>query len=118
MNGPFTDRVLITDQDLIGSGSITEHVFLLKIFAKDVFTPKPKKNCAPTNYSMSFLFVTEVTSAFKHEAVLSKGTAIEGTKVNPMDQMARDTAQQSMDTLRQSRKWCWKPTWDLPPKSP
>ncbi|XP_043272701.1 DNA excision repair protein ERCC-6-like [Venturia canescens] len=56
---------------------------------------------------------TCVSSAIQHDAVLS-GARSDGGESNPMNRMARDTAQESMDLLRQSRKWCWRPTWDAP----
>lgn len=28
-----------------------------------------------------------------------------------MQRLAYKTAQENMDNIRKSRKWCWKPTW-------
>lgn len=29
-----------------------------------------------------------------------------------MQRLAYKTAQENMDNIRKSRKWCWKPTWN------
>lgn len=52
-----------------------------------------------------------MSSAFEHEAVLSN--AHQNVKdENMMQRLARETAQESMDFVRKSRKWCSIPTWN------
>lgn len=35
-----------------------------------------------------------------------------------MQRLARETAQENMDSIRKSRKWCWKPMWNsMSPKN-
>ena len=59
----------------------------------------------------------DVTSAFQHEAVLSNSGYSSDNK-NPMQRLARETAQENMDSIRKSRKWCWKPMWEsISPKN-
>ncbi|XP_017755353.1 PREDICTED: DNA excision repair protein ERCC-6-like [Eufriesea mexicana] len=63
-------------------------------------------------YVLEKLFAkASVTSAFQHETVLSN-TGYNSDDKNPMQRLARETAQENMDNIRKSRKWCWKPTWD------
>lgn len=52
-----------------------------------------------------------MTSAFQHETVLSNSEYNSDDK-NPMQRLARETAQENMDSIRKSRKWCWKPMWN------
>ncbi|XP_054007934.1 DNA excision repair protein ERCC-6-like isoform X1 [Hylaeus anthracinus] len=63
-------------------------------------------------YVLEKLFAkATVTSAFQHESVLSNSAYSSGDKT-PMQRLARETAQEKMDNIRKSRKWCWRPTWD------
>ncbi|KAL2725260.1 DNA excision repair protein ERCC-6-like isoform X1 [Vespula squamosa] len=52
-----------------------------------------------------------VSSAFEHEAVLSNAHQNVNDE-NMMQRLARETAQESMDFVRKSRKWCSIPTWN------
>ncbi|XP_046823719.1 DNA excision repair protein ERCC-6-like isoform X2 [Vespa crabro] len=63
-------------------------------------------------YVLKKLFANStVSSAFEHEAVLS--SAHQNVKdENMMQRLARETAQESMDFVRKSRKWCSIPTWN------
>ncbi|XP_043518155.1 DNA excision repair protein ERCC-6-like isoform X1 [Frieseomelitta varia] len=69
-------------------------------------------------YVLEKLFAkANVTSAFQHEAVLSNSGYSSDDK-NPMQRLARETAQENMDSIRKSRKWCWKPMWEsISPKN-
>ncbi|KAK1133785.1 hypothetical protein K0M31_011575 [Melipona bicolor] len=69
-------------------------------------------------YVLEKLFAkANVTSAFQHEAVLSNSGYNSDDK-NPMQRLARETAQENMDSIRKSRKWCWKPMWEsISPKN-
>ena len=63
-------------------------------------------------YVLEKLFAkASVTSAFQHDTVLSN-SKYNSDDSNPMQRLARETAQENMDNIRKSRKWCWKPTWD------
>lgn len=46
-----------------------------------------------------------------HDTVLSDAKLGNET-VTPMQRLARETAQESMDFVRQSRKWCYRPSWE------
>ncbi|XP_057320507.1 DNA excision repair protein ERCC-6-like [Microplitis mediator] len=64
------------------------------------------------NYVLNKLFSkTNVSSTLEHEKVLSSAK-IDSNTATPMQRLARETAQESMDFVRQSRKWCWRPSWD------
>ncbi|XP_008546994.1 DNA excision repair protein ERCC-6 [Microplitis demolitor] len=64
------------------------------------------------NYVLNKLFSkTNVNSALEHEKILSSAK-IDSNTATPMQRLARETAQESMDFVRQSRKWCWRPSWD------
>lgn len=64
-------------------------------------------------YVLKKLFAkSNISSAFQHEAVLANNGCNSEDKT-PMQRLARETAQESMDFVRKSRKWCWRPTWDL-----
>ncbi|XP_050579248.1 DNA excision repair protein ERCC-6-like isoform X4 [Bombus affinis] len=69
-------------------------------------------------YVLEKLFAkASVTSAFQHETVLSNSEYNSDDK-NPMQRLARETAQENMDSIRKSRKWCWKPMWNsMSPKN-
>lgn len=58
-----------------------------------------------------YILVVGVTSAFQHDTVLSN-SGYNSDDQNPMQRLARETAQENMDNIRKSRKWCWKPTWE------
>lgn len=63
------------------------------------------------NYVLNKLFSkTSVISAMGHDTVLSSVNCDEAT-ITPMQRIARETAQESMDFVRQSRKWCYRPAW-------
>ncbi|XP_076626769.1 uncharacterized protein LOC143344522 [Colletes latitarsis] len=63
-------------------------------------------------YVLEKLFAkATVTSAFQHETVLSN-SAYNSDNRTPMQRLAQEAAQENMDNIRKSRKWCWKPTWD------
>ncbi|XP_078044731.1 DNA excision repair protein ERCC-6 [Augochlora pura] len=62
-------------------------------------------------YVLEKLFAkSNVTSVFQHESVLSNSVC--NTSNNPIQRLARDTAEESMANIRKSRKWCLRPTWD------
>ncbi|XP_012275144.1 DNA excision repair protein ERCC-6 [Orussus abietinus] len=74
---------------------------------------------APTvtddSYVLQKLFAkAAVKSAFQHEAVLSS-VQQESIAQTPMQRLALEAAQESMNSVRQSRKWCWKPSWNKAP---
>ncbi|XP_016766977.1 DNA excision repair protein ERCC-6 isoform X3 [Apis mellifera] len=70
------------------------------------------KSIEDDQYVLEKLFAkANVTSAFQHETVLSNSKYNSDDK-NPMQRLARETAQENMDNIRKSRKWCWKPTWN------
>ncbi|XP_033361036.1 DNA excision repair protein ERCC-6-like isoform X1 [Bombus vosnesenskii] len=77
--------------------------------------PKPIED---DQYVLEKLFAkASVTSAFQHETVLSNSEHNSDDK-NPMQRLARETAQENMDSIRKSRKWCWKPMWNsMSPKN-
>ncbi|XP_043605612.1 DNA excision repair protein ERCC-6-like isoform X2 [Bombus pyrosoma] len=77
--------------------------------------PKPIED---DQYVLEKLFAkASVTSAFQHETVLSNSEYNSDDK-NPMQRLARETAQENMDSIRKSRKWCWKPMWNsMSPKN-
>lgn len=52
--------------------------------------------------------VLAVSSAFQHEAVLSNARHNDDNG-NTMQRFARESAQESMDFVRQSGKFCWRP---------
>ncbi|XP_014603043.1 PREDICTED: DNA excision repair protein ERCC-6 isoform X1 [Polistes canadensis] len=63
-------------------------------------------------YVLKKLFANStVSSAFEHEAVLSN-THQNVSDENVMQRLAREAAQESMDFVRKSRKWCSIPTWN------
>ncbi|XP_015174752.1 PREDICTED: DNA excision repair protein ERCC-6 [Polistes dominula] len=63
-------------------------------------------------YVLKQLFANStVSSAFEHEAVLSN-THQNVKDENVMQRLAREAAQESMDFVRKSRKWCSIPTWN------
>nr|XP_033321618.1 DNA excision repair protein ERCC-6-like isoform X3 [Megalopta genalis] len=69
------------------------------------------KSSQDDQYVLEKLFAkANVTSAFQHESVLSN--SVYNTSNNPIQRLARETAQESMDNIRKSRKWCSRPTWD------
>ncbi|XP_017887292.1 DNA excision repair protein ERCC-6-like isoform X2 [Ceratina calcarata] len=73
---------------------------------------KEAKCVEDDQYVLEKLFAkASVTSAFQHDSVLSNSGYNSDDK-NPMQRLARETAQENMDNIRKSRKWCWKPTWD------
>ncbi|XP_014474094.1 PREDICTED: DNA excision repair protein ERCC-6-like [Dinoponera quadriceps] len=60
------------------------------------------------DYVLRKLFAkSTVSSAFGHEAVLSN--ACYGDNENTMQRFARESAQESMDFVRQSGRMCWRP---------
>ncbi|KAK2588871.1 hypothetical protein KPH14_001736 [Odynerus spinipes] len=64
------------------------------------------------NYVLKKLFANStVSSAFEHEAVLSNANQ-NATDETTMQRLARETAQESMDFVRKSRKWCSIPKWN------
>ncbi|XP_034942014.1 DNA excision repair protein ERCC-6-like [Chelonus insularis] len=64
------------------------------------------------NYVLKKLFSkTTVSSALEHETILSS-VKLDSDTATPMQKLARETAQESMEFVRQSRKWCWRPSWD------
>lgn len=64
------------------------------------------------NYVLKKLFTNStVSSAFEHEAVLANAN-LNSTDQTTMQRLARETAQESMDFVRKSRKWCSIPKWD------
>ncbi|CAK9823096.1 DNA excision repair protein ERCC-6 [Anthophora retusa] len=70
------------------------------------------KSMEDDQYVLEKLFAkASVTSVFQHERVLSN-LGYNTEDKNPMQRLARETAQENMDNIRKSRKWCWKPTWD------
>ncbi|XP_058796920.1 DNA excision repair protein ERCC-6-like [Phymastichus coffea] len=75
--------------------------------------PDPVTN-SDDQYVLSKLFSkAAVSSAFQHESVLANAV------LNPEEQTllqraAKETAVEKMGCIRQSRKWCWKPSWDEP----
>ncbi|CAK9812075.1 DNA excision repair protein ERCC-6 [Anthophora quadrimaculata] len=70
------------------------------------------KSMEDDQYVLEKLFAkASVTSVFQHERVLSN-LGYNTDDKNPMQRLARETAQENMDNIRKSRKWCWKPTWD------
>lgn len=61
------------------------------------------------DYVLKKLFAkSTVSSAFQHEAVLSNAR-YSGNGESTMQRFARDSAQESMDFVRQSGKFCWRP---------
>ncbi|KAI4501837.1 hypothetical protein M0802_003172 [Mischocyttarus mexicanus] len=63
-------------------------------------------------YVLKQLFANStVSSAFEHEAVLSNKHQNVNDE-NMMQRLAREAAQESMDFVRKSRKWCSIPTWN------
>ena len=74
--------------------------------------PEQISSIEDDQYVLEKLFAkATVTSAFQHETVLSN-SGYNSENANPMHRLARETAQENMDNIRKSRKWCWKPTWD------
>ncbi|XP_011506045.1 PREDICTED: DNA excision repair protein ERCC-6-like [Ceratosolen solmsi marchali] len=66
-------------------------------------------------FVLSKLFCkSAVSSAFQHESVLS-ATAADPEHETLLQRAAKETAHENMNSIRQSRKWCWKPSWDKPP---
>ncbi|XP_071644690.1 DNA excision repair protein ERCC-6 [Temnothorax longispinosus] len=64
---------------------------------------------ADDDYVLRKLFAkSTVSSAFKHEAVLSNACHNSGSE-NAMQRFARESAQESMDFIHQSGKHCWRP---------
>ncbi|XP_008208058.1 DNA excision repair protein ERCC-6 [Nasonia vitripennis] len=71
---------------------------------------------ADDQYVLSKLFSkAAVSSAFQHESVLSNAV-LNPEEETPLQRAAKSTASEKMDCIRQSRKWCWKPSWDKPPE--
>ncbi|XP_046744954.1 DNA excision repair protein ERCC-6-like [Diprion similis] len=65
------------------------------------------------NYVLQKLFAkSKVSTAFQHDSILS---GVRNDNANVMQRQAHKAAQESMELLRQSRKWCWRPTWDKAP---
>uniref|UniRef100_A0A0C9RXG4 DNA repair and recombination protein RAD54-like n=1 Tax=Fopius arisanus TaxID=64838 RepID=A0A0C9RXG4_9HYME len=63
------------------------------------------------NYVLSKLFSKSgVSSAMIHDTVLASAK-VEGHMVAPVHRLARESAQESMEGIKKSRKWCWKPTF-------
>ncbi|XP_012543202.1 DNA excision repair protein ERCC-6 [Monomorium pharaonis] len=61
------------------------------------------------DYVLRKLFAkSTVSSAFQHEAVLSNACHNSDNE-NTMQRFARESAQESMDFLHQSGKYCWRP---------
>ncbi|XP_063983624.1 DNA excision repair protein ERCC-6-like [Diachasmimorpha longicaudata] len=61
------------------------------------------------NYVLSKLFSKSgVSSAMVHDTVLASAK-LEGHMATPVHRLARESAQESMEGIRKSRKWCWKP---------
>ncbi|XP_072745753.1 DNA excision repair protein ERCC-6 [Anoplolepis gracilipes] len=61
------------------------------------------------DYVLRKLFTkSSVSSAFQHEAVLSNAYH-NGDGENTLQRFARDSAQESMNFVRQSGKFCWRP---------
>ena len=52
-----------------------------------------------------------MTSAFQHDSVIS-GAIRTPNERTPLERAALETAQEKMENIRKSRKWCWKPTWN------
>ncbi|XP_076232564.1 uncharacterized protein LOC143178035 [Calliopsis andreniformis] len=74
--------------------------------------PDKPTSAEDDQYVLEKLFAkATVTSAFQHETVLSNSGCNSDDK-NLMQRVARETAQENMNSIRKSRKWCWKPTWD------
>ncbi|XP_074093640.1 DNA excision repair protein ERCC-6 isoform X2 [Cotesia typhae] len=64
------------------------------------------------NYVLQKLFSnTNISSTLSHEKILSSAK-VDPSTATPMQKVAREAAQESMDFVRQSRKWCWRPSWD------
>lgn len=62
------------------------------------------------DYVLNKLFSKSgVNSVMQHDHVLGSAR-VEGME-RPVHKLARETAMESMDGLRQSRKWCWRPSW-------
>ncbi|XP_014212607.1 DNA excision repair protein ERCC-6-like [Copidosoma floridanum] len=67
-------------------------------------------------YVLSKLFSKAVvSSAFQHESVLSNAV-LNPEDETPLHRAAKESAAEKMDSIRQSRKWCWMPSWDNPPE--
>ncbi|XP_066588299.1 DNA excision repair protein ERCC-6-like isoform X3 [Prorops nasuta] len=63
-------------------------------------------------YVLSKLFSkSAVSSALQHDKILLNATQ-NSCSATPMQRLARENAQEKMDCIRQSRKWCWRPTWE------
>ncbi|KAF7988961.1 hypothetical protein HCN44_007271 [Aphidius gifuensis] len=64
------------------------------------------------SYVLNKLFSkSSLNSAMGYDNVLSSANC-DDTSITPMQRMARETAQESMDFIRQSRKWCHKLSWE------
>ncbi|XP_015510313.2 DNA excision repair protein ERCC-6 [Neodiprion lecontei] len=65
------------------------------------------------NYVLQKLFAkSKVSTAFQHDSILS---GVRNDNATVMQRQAQKAAQESMELLRQSRKWCWRPTWNKTP---
>ncbi|XP_015121805.1 DNA excision repair protein ERCC-6 [Diachasma alloeum] len=64
------------------------------------------------NYVLSKLFSKSrlLNSAMAHDTVLASAR-LEGHMATPVQRLARESAQESMEGIRKSRKWCWKPNF-------
>ncbi|XP_033218058.1 DNA excision repair protein ERCC-6-like [Belonocnema kinseyi] len=63
-------------------------------------------------YVLNKLFAkSAVSSAFQHDSVVS-GQSSDSNERTPLQRAALETAQESMENIRKSRKWCSKPTWN------